>query len=101
MTSTTTIDWQGIALSVSYAPSYLGLGGTSGYAVAHLQVWAVKPERAALPITETGYRSHFLHPSFVEEAGGPVTYVLAWLDAEAQTPAWRQRAVRARQLSLF
>lgn len=101
MTSTTTIDWQGIALSVSYEPSYFGLGGTSDYAVAHLQIWAVKPERAALPITETGYRSHFLHPSFVDEAGGPVPYVLAWLDAEAQTPAWRHRADQARQLSLF
>ncbi|MFN4092161.1 MAG: hypothetical protein ACK4FG_04625 [Brevundimonas sp.] len=99
--STTTIDWQGIALSVSYEPSYFGLGGTSDYAVAHLQVWAVKPKRAALPITETGYRSHFLHPSFVEEAGGPVAYIVAWLDAEAQTPEWQERTQERRQLSLF
>ena len=27
--------------------------------------------------------------------------IVAWLDAEAQTPEWRERAQQARQLSLF
>ena len=102
MTSTTsTIDWQGITLSVTYEPNYLGGDGSSPSSLAHLQVLATAPDRAPLPMTETGYRSHFLHPSFVNEAGGPVAYVITWLDAEAQSPEWRERAQQARQLSFF
>lgn len=31
------------------------------------------------PISETGYRSHFVHPQHIEEEGGPVAHVQAWL----------------------
>lgn len=103
MTSTTTtiIDWQGITLSVTYEPSWLGVARAPDRAVAHLQVQAINPERAPLPITETGYRSCFLHPSHVEAAGGPVPFVIGWLDAEAASPQWRDHSDRFRQLSLF
>ncbi len=30
--------------------------------IAHLEIRSIKPERAPLPITETGYRSHFHQP---------------------------------------
>ena len=35
----------------------------------------------AHPISETGYRSHFLNAQVFEEAGGPVAYAEAWLVA--------------------
>lgn len=93
------IDWQGIALSVSYEPNWLSMDRE--YAVAHLQISVVAQERVPLPITETGYRSHFLSPAEIAEAGGAVEYVRAWLDYAAQSPEWRKRQEAARQLSLF
>ena len=54
-----------------------------------------------LPVTETGYRSHFLPAATVEEFGGPESYVSAWLDHEAKSPDWKKRKDAARQMSLF
>lgn len=59
------------------------------------------PDRCPLPITETGYRSHFIAASTIVAAGGPVAYVDLWLTAESDTPAWRKREQSARQLGLF
>lgn len=56
---------------------------------------------AALPITETGYRSHFLTPQEVERAGGPVALVVAWLNEAARNKGWKEAEEKARQLNLF
>ena len=40
------------------------------------------------PITKTGHCSHFIHPSIIEDAGGPVAYVLAWIKRAAYAPHW-------------
>ena len=92
-------NWNGIRLEISWEPDWLGIEARHEVAAAHLQVRSQgdKP----LPITETGYRSHFTARSAVAAAGGPVEYVLAWLDAAADTPAWRRKAAAARQLTLF
>ena len=94
-------DWNGIALRISWEPSWLNLGERLGYDTAHLQIEATRPERAALPITETGYRSHFTTPATVAALGGPVAFVLAWLDEESHTAARKKREQEARQFSLF
>ena len=73
----------------------------SRHAVAHLEVRTITPEGVRLPITETGYRSHHLSPVYVDQAGGPVAYAVAWLDAEARKPEWRRYVEASRQLSLF
>lgn len=54
-----------------------------------------------IPVTETGYRSHFLPSGIVEEYGGTDGFVCAWLDHEAQKPEWKQREDAARQMLLF
>jgi len=95
--TTKTIDWQGITLSVTYEADYLSINRHSGFATAHLQVQAPVP----LPFTETGYCSHFLPAEEVDELGGPVAYVLAWLEKAAKTPAWRKHQEAVRQFSLF
>ena len=92
---TTTIDWQGIVLSVSYEAQWLGAGAC----IAHLQVETAR--REPLPITETGYRSHFLPLGEVEANGGPVAYVCAWLDQEASSDEWRSHVEASRQGTLF
>lgn len=48
------------------------------------------------PVTETGYRSIFLHQGAVARRGGAVAYTLARLDEEAARLGWS-----GAQLSLF
>lgn len=88
------IVWDGIAVEVSYRENYhrdIGL--------AHIELRVEKGR--IIPITETGYRSHFLHTCVVDEYGGPEAYVRAWLDNEAQSPEWNKRKDAARQMSFF
>jgi hypothetical protein len=80
----TTVTWEGFTLSVSYKAQ----ARFSGF--AHLEIQVIAPERnAPLPITSTGYRSHFLLCGLVEEAGGPAAFVRRWLTEAAQSPRWR------------
>jgi hypothetical protein len=58
-------------------------------------------EGRIIPVTETGYRSHFLPAGIVDEYGGPEDFVRAWLDPEAETSDWKKREEAARQMSLF
>ena len=48
--------------------------GRGHLGVAHLDITTIEPPRAPLPITETGYRSHFLHPDEVAAYGGPEAF---------------------------
>jgi hypothetical protein len=99
---TFTVDWRGIALSVTYEANWLNICTTQwDMARAHLQIRSVGPERARLPITETGYRSHFLDSDEIAVAGGPVAYVIAWLDQAADNQVWREYEASIRQGSLF
>lgn len=67
----------------------------------HLSITCLSPERAALPITETGYKSAFLHGDLIIRAGGAVAYVQAWLDEASQSSEWKAQAEAACQGSLF
>lgn len=87
--------WQGIDIEASYEPASIG-----GF--AHLEIRSVKPEAAPLPITETGYRSHFHPAGTVEALGGDVAaQVTAWLDEEAAKPHWKRYVEASRQGELF
>lgn len=87
--------WRGIGIEAIYTP-------LKWQTIAHLEVRSIAPVGAPLPITETGYRSHFHQPGTIEALGGDVvSQVIAWLDEEAQSPQWRKREEAARQLSLF
>jgi len=89
------LTWQGISIETSYDPSGWGM-------IAHLQVKSIDPPRAPLPITETGYRSHFIPCGMVEELGGDVVaQVKAWLDDEARSPKWKAYLATSRQGDLF
>jgi len=95
------IVWHGVTISINYEPRWLNLSDDYGLDTAHLEIEAIAPERAPLPITETGYRSHFTSARAVVAMGGPVALVRTWLDEEAATPAWRGQAAAARQFTLF
>lgn len=86
--------WRGIRLEIRHCRTWSKAAG-----IDHIEV--VSGERAPLPITETGYRSHFIMPEAIAEFGTPVEYILAWLDHAAQSKDWKQSEAEARQLSLF
>ena len=70
--------------------------------IAHLEVRSVDPERAPLPITETGYLSHFHQPGTVEALGGDVVaQVTAWLEEKAESKPWKTYVEKSRQYRLF
>ncbi|WP_457811904.1 hypothetical protein [Sinorhizobium meliloti] len=93
------ISWRGFVIRIRYEAQWLG--STGPFSTAHLQVDTLVPERAPLPITETGYRSHFANAADIEADGGPVAFVIAWLDHAAQSQDWKDRTEKARQLTLF
>jgi hypothetical protein len=86
---------QGIEIEANY-----NLYGYAPY--AHLEIKSINPERAPLPMTETGYKSH-LHTQGTIEAceGGVVGQVTAWLDEEAKKPEWKVIIEASRQGVLF
>ena len=98
-----TFDWRGITVQVEYEADWLGAAARGSHLLVsgHLQLRSLVPDRAPLPVTVTGYRSHFLPMGEVERAGGPVAYATAWLDRMAQSREWKQYEEGGRQLSLF
>ena len=95
------IEWQNpvgnqrITIRITHARDYLALG------TDHIEVESIKPSKAPLPITETGYRSHFIAPLELINAGGPVTFVTAWIEQEAKGKAWTKAATAKAQGDLF
>jgi len=65
------INWQNplthetVRIRITHAREYLSSGSD------HIEVESVRPKRAPLPITETGYRSHFMPALDLINAGGP------------------------------
>jgi len=87
--------WQGIEIEARYWPVKWKVS-------AHLEIESITPERAPMPISETGYRSHFHRPGTIEANGGDVVaHVKAWLDEEAAKPAWRDYVDANKQMRLF
>ncbi len=84
-----------IAVRITHSRDYLASG------TDHIEVESVRPKKAPLPISETGYRSHFLPPLELVNAGGPVTFVTAWIEREAAGKAWVKTATVKAQGDLF
>ena len=93
-----TLEWQDLVIEVRYQPNWTGEGEDT---IAHFDITCIHPERHPLPFTETGYRSHFLRPELVEEQGGPVAFVVAWLAEASKAREWKDFIRANRQLSLF
>lgn len=87
-------DWRGIGLTIRYHPTWSEAGG-----VAHLEI--IADDRQILPITETGYKSHFLYPDEMKDFESPVALVIDWLEHEGGTERWKRREAEAKQMSLF
>lgn len=79
--------WRSIPIEITYTPDKFGM-------VDHIELRT--GNKAPLPVTETGYRSNFMDRGAVAHHGGAVTFVIAWLDHEANRTGWSND-----QLSLF
>ena len=96
-----TIVWQNpitreyIQIRIIHTRDYLGQGQD------HVQTESIKPKRAALPITATGYLSHFISGLELMNAGGPVSLITSWIEREASTKKWRATAIAKAQGDLF
>lgn len=87
--------WQGIEIEATYTPLKWDV-------IAHLGIRSMTPNGAPLPITATGYYSHFHPPGTIEAHGGDmVAQVVAWLDEEAAKPEWQRQVEAHRQGELF
>ena len=87
-------EWCGICISLRHAHKFCSV-------IEHLEIRSIDPEKSPLPITETGYKSHFVDESSLHEYGGALAYVLAWLNEEAGKPEWQRQKEVASQYSLF
>ena len=87
--------WRHVTLSVKHTRDYLASGQS------HLELSVVAPKGCPLPITDTGYRSHFIEAAELEAAGGPVAFIKAWLDREATSKTYKAAEQRWRQGDLF
>ena len=72
---------------------------TTGFSIAHFDI--TTENRVPLPFTETGYRSHFLDASELEEYGTPTDFVKAWLEESAKSKEWKAYEKKKNQLTLF
>lgn len=81
------ITWRGVEVEITFTPEKFGM-------VDHIELRT--ENKAALPVTETGYRSHFMDKGADAHHGGAVAFVTAWLDHEANRTGWSND-----QLSLF
>ena len=81
-------EWQGITIEIDQHVIYGDVGITG------ITVSSITPEKAILPITETGFKS--LHPSIesVKHHGGVKGYILSYLDHEAAKPEWKKSKKR-------
>lgn len=84
--------WRGIQINATYKSRDI-----MGFAHLELRV----PDKRKIPVTDTGYRSHFHPPGQVEAAGGVEAFVTQWLDLEASTAKWKATEQKDRQLDLF
>lgn len=89
------LTWQGIEMEITHETGKWG-------STDHIEIRSINPAKARTPITETGYRSHFLPIGSLDAHGITAKeLVVDWLEREAQTPKWQQYAESSRQTNLF
>ena len=94
-TTTQKLVWRHVTARVRHTPNYISTGWS------HIEITVQEPKGAPIPITETGYKSHFIDEDILKKAGGPAAFFLAWIEQEAKTKAWAKAEAKWRQLELF
>jgi len=87
----TMIEWQGNAVAITCTNNWLNTG------YHHIELHCETP----LPVTSTGYRSHFIASDELAQFASTVDFVRQWLDEAARSKAWLRHVEDSRQLKLF
>ena len=95
VTTTHKLVWRHVTCRVRHTPNYISKGWS------HIEIIVLAPKAAPIPITQTGYLSHFLDEEHLAAAGGPVAFFLDWIEREARTKQWAKAEFKWRQLELF
>lgn len=96
------IKWCGIEIEIRHSLNWLNMEPNhNGEVMAHIEIETIHPKRAPLPVTETGYRSHFTHADEITAAGGAIEFIRTGLDEAAQSKEWKRLDAEARQGELF
>ncbi len=97
------VTWQGIDIEISCCePSYMkSHREIYGYGMLHIEVRSISPQKAPLPITETGYKSIFIAEPDLARQGGSLKYVTSYIDDQAKSQEWSNSLENSRQFNLF
>lgn len=85
------IEWQGITITITHRKTW------PINSFSHIEVKA----NQRLPMTETGYKSHFMPNEALSEYDGVIDFVTQWLEATCKTKEWLAHVESLRQPSLF
>ena len=89
-------EWQGIGINLDYQHDWLGQYKNHGlHHISHIEIRSA--DKQPLPITDTGYLSHFFEPREID----PVAEIMEWLDLRAQSKEWKKYIEDSHQMSLF
>lgn len=91
------LTWRGVAFDMAYFAAWAK--SAVGPVMTRLELTV--PGKEPLPLTDTGYCGCTQYLETIMKAGGPVSYILACLDAAAESDKWCQQEFERRQLSLF
>lgn len=86
------IEWRGQNVRLIYLPARFN-------GVCHLEFHS--ENRAPLPITETGYLSHFFFSDNAPSFEDVIQNAIAWLDDEAQSKRWKNHVEASKQGDLL
>lgn len=87
-----TLDWRGIIVHITLERQAH---------VDHLQIETLDPQRAPIPVSETGYLSRFVGKDVFPPETDPAAYVQDWLDQAATGKGWIEQEAAIRQYVLF
>lgn len=85
------IEWCGISVEINHVPDWPGHG------YQHIELRAAQ----MLPVTETGYRSHYIHNDEIALFENAEAFVIEWLDEYAKDPEWLRHVEASKQLNFF
>jgi len=85
------IKWQGIAITITHRKAW------PINSFGHIEIKAEQ----RLPMTETGYKSHFMPNEALAEYDGVIDFVTQWLEVTCRSKGWRAHVESLRQPSLF
>jgi len=85
--------WEGRTIRLSYTPCKWSV-------IDHLEIRV--DDRQPIPITETGYKSHFFGPCDPDLTAEQITTLVQdWIAREAQSENWQRLEKERKQLLLF